>query len=478
MQVNELKKEKLLREYEVKVDAHTINKKMEEQLKSVGNRVKIPGFRPGHIPVKILKQRYGKSILGEILEKTVNSSSSDVIKQKGDRPALQPKIEITSYDEGKDLHFKMSYEVLPEIPALDYAELKIEQLTFDIPAQEIEEGLQRLADRQKNYKAKSGKAKKGDAVKIDFAGYLNGEAFAGGTSKDFTLELGSGQFIPGFEEQLIGAQAGEEKTLPMTFPKDYHSEELAGQAVEFKVTVHEVLEQEAAAVDDALAQAVGLENLEMLKAEIEKQIRKDYDAVARTKIKKQLFDEIEKAVKFEPPQGMVDLEFNNIWERLQEAKKQGGDESLNKPEAELRAEYTAIAERRVRLGLMLAEIGRSNNLKVTQDELSRAVMDHARMFPGQEKHIFEFYRQHPQQLEELRGPILEDKAVDFIIEKIQPKLKKVTIEELLHEDEEEESSSAKGKKGTKKAEAKAGEGTEAKPEKPAAKKTSTKKKTA
>ncbi len=452
MQVNELKKDKLVREYEVKLDAKTIDKKMEEQLKSVGSRVKIPGFRPGHIPVKVLKQRYGKSILGEVLEKAVNSSSSDVLKQKGDRPALQPKIEITSYDEGKDLHFKMSYEVLPEIPTLDFGKLKVEKMEYDIPASEIEEGLERLASRQRKFKTKEGKAKNGDSVRIDFAGYKDGVAFEGGTAKGFTLELGSGQFIPGFEEQLIGSQAGDEKTLPLTFPEAYHKDDLAGQPVEFKVTVHEVLEREKVAADDELAKAMGMENLEKLKAAVEEQLRKDYDQTARTKMKKQLFDQIEAAVDFEAPQGMVDLEFNSIWERLQEAKRQG-DESLDKPDEELREEYMNIAKRRVRLGLMLAEIGRVNNLKVTQDELSRAVMGHASMFPGQEKQVFEFYRQHPEQLEELRGPILEEKAVDFILEKVETKTKKVTLEELLRE-EEEDSSSAKGKKGAKKAESK------------------------
>lgn len=453
MQVNELKKEKLFREYEVKLDAKILEKRMEEQLHTVGKRVKIPGFRPGHIPVKILKQRYGKSIMGEVLEKAVNTSTSDVIKQKGDRPALQPKIEITSYDEGKDLLFKMSYEVLPEIPALDYAKLEVEELTFDIPPQEIEEGLQRLAERQKNLAPKQGKAKNGDSVRMDFEGFKDGVAFEGGAAEGFTLELGSGQFIPGFEEQLVGVQAGDEKALPMTFPEGYHKEDLAGQPVEFKVKIHEVLENQPTPVDDELAKKLGLESLDKLKLAVEDQLRKDYDSVARTKMKRNLFDSIEAMVAFEAPQGMVDLEFGSIWQRLQEAKKQG-DESLNKPDDELREEYRGIAERRVRLGLVLAEIGRANNLKVSQDELSRAVMRHAGMFPGQERKVFELYRQHPEQLEELRGPILEEKAVDFILSKIETKKKQVTIEELLKEDEEEDSASAGGKKASVKKEEK------------------------
>jgi trigger factor len=439
MQVNELKKEKLTREYEVKVPAKTIEKKMDEQLQSISARVKIPGFRPGHIPTKILKQRYGKSVMGEVIEKTVNSTSNDVLKQKGDRPALQPKIEITSFDEGKDLEYKMSYEVLPEIPAVAFEKLNIEQLTYDIPEQEVTESIQRLAERNQTFKAldASAKAKLGHAVKIDFAGYLSGEAFEGGTAKGFQLELGSGQFIPGFEEQLVGVKAGDDVVVKVTFPATYHKADLAGQPTEFKVQVHEVMEKAEAEINDDFAKSFGMDSLEKLRVALEGQLRNDYDQVARTKMKKQLFDQLDQQVKFEAPQGMVDLEFNNIWERLQEAKKQGQDDSLDKPEAELRAEYTAIAERRVRLGLVLAEIGRTNNLKATQDELSRAVMDHARMFPGQEKQVFEFYRQNPGQLEELRGPILEEKAVDFIIEKVTPKQKKVTIEELLKDDEED-----------------------------------------
>lgn len=451
MQVNELKKDKLAREYEVKVDAQTIDKKVDEQLKSISSRVKIPGFRPGHIPAKILKQRYGKSVMGEVLEKTVNSTSSEVIKQKGDRPALQPKIEITSYDEGKDLHYKMSYEVLPEIPAVAFDKIKIEQLTFDIPEKEVTEALGRLAESRKNFKACAAttKAKLGNAVKIDFTGYLNGEAFEGGAATDFTLELGSGQFIPGFEEQLVGTKAGDDVTVKVSFPESYHKADLAGQPTEFKVKVHEVQEAAEATIDDEFAKGFGMESLAKLREAVEGQIRGEYDQVSRTKMKKQLFDQLDSVVKFEAPQTMVELEFNNIWERLQQAKKQGDDESLNKPEDELRAEYTAIAERRVRLGLLLAEIGRSNNIKISQDELSRAVMDHARMFPGQEKQVFEFYRQNPGQLEELRGPILEEKAVDFIIEKVSPTQKKVSIEELL-KDDEEEASSGKAKKASAK----------------------------
>lgn len=482
MQVSELKKENLEREYKVVVDAKTIEKKMEEKLKSLGNRVKIPGFRPGKIPVKVLKQRYGKSVMGEVLEMTVNTTSGDMLKEKGERPALQPKIEITDYDEGKDLEYKISYEVLPELPEIDVKKLKLEKLVYELPKGEVDDGIKRLAERQKSFnpRAASAKAKDGDAVKIDFEGFIDGTAFQGGKAEGHTLELGSGQFIPGFEEQLVGTKAGDDVTVKVMFPKEYHSQDLAGKDAEFKVKVHEVLAPEAAKIDDEFAKGLGFESLEKLKEMIESQLRKEYDEVVRTKQKKQLFDALEDGYNFDAPKGMVELEFNMIWERLQEAKKQG-DETLDKPDEELREEYQAIANRRVRLGLLLAEVGRKNNLKVTQDELSRAVMDHARMFPGQESKVFEFYQQNPQQLEELRGPILEEKAVDFLFDKISFTEKKVSLEELLKEDEEEGSSSSAKKKasGAKKAATKKSEDDASSEKKKApAKKTATKKKSA
>ena len=482
MQVSEVKNNNLEREYKVTVDAKTIEKKMEEKLKSIGNRAKIPGFRPGHVPVKILKQRYGKSVMGEVLENTVNTSSSDVIKQKGDRPALQPKIEVTSFDEGKDLEFTMSYEVLPELPEVDTKKIKLEKPIYELPKKEVDEAIERLAARQKSFepRAKTAKAKDGDAVKMDFEGFLKGEAFQGGKAEGHTLELGSGQFIPGFEEQLVGTKAGDSVTVKVTFPKEYHSKDLAGQEAEFKVKVHEVMEPKPAKIDDDMAKSFGFDDLTKLREAIEEQLKKDYDELVRTKQKKQLFDHLEKAYDFAAPQGMVDLEFNMIWERLQQAKEQG-DDSLDKPEDELREEYQAIAQRRVRLGLLLAEVGRKNNLKVSQDELSRAVMDQARMFPGQEAKIFEFYQQNPQQLEELRGPILEEKAVDFLFDKITFTDKKVTIEELTSEDDEsDQSSSAKKKPAAKKTASKKTTGdAEKKPAKAStAKKTTAKKKTA
>ncbi len=454
MQVNEIKKDKFYREYEVVIPAAAVEQNVNERLQSIGQKVKIPGFRPGRVPIKILKQRYGKSIMGEVLENTVTRASHEVLQQKSDKPVLQPKLEITKYDDGQDLHFKMSYEIMPKLPDIDLTNIKLEKLVYDIPESDIEKGVKEIAQANKSYKskAKTAKAQEGDVVKIDFEGFIDGKAFDGGAAKEHNLELGSGQFIPGFEEQLIGCKAGDNKTIKVTFPKDYHSESLAGKEAEFKVFVHEVLQPVQAKADDELAKKLGLENLEQLKEALAKRLREDYDKVARTKLKKQLFDILEEKYDFEVPEGMVSMEFDSIWKALQEAKKQGDDSIADKSEDELRKEYRAIAERRVRLGLILAEIGNKNNFQVNQDELSKAVMDRARMFPGQEAKIFEYYQKNPQQLDELRGPILEEKAVDYIISQAKLSEKKVTIEQLLADEEDEP---VTGKKpGKKKAAAK------------------------
>lgn len=483
MQVKELKNTKLEREYSVTVKASVLEAKMDEELKAISGQVKIPGFRPGKIPAKILKQRYGKSVMGEVLEKTVQGQTSELIKDKDERPAMQPKVEIVSFDEGKDLEFKVSYEVLPKISKVDLGKISLDKLTYDLPESDVQEGLDRMARYRKSYdaKPKTAKAKDGDAVRIDFKGFLGDEAFEGGEGKDHTLELGAGQFIPGFEEQLIGSKAGDDVKVKVTFPEEYHSEALKGKDAVFEVKVHEVMESKPVKIDDAFAKEMGMESLDNLKEAIKGQMSGDYDNVSRTKLKKALFDALDPECKFEAPKSMVDAEFNAIWARIEEAKKNGEEELKGKSDKELREEYEVIAERRVRLGLYLSEIGRQNDLQVTQEELSGAIMEHARQFPGQEQKVFEYYQQNPEHLEELRGPIIEDKAVDFILDKVKVTDKKVSIEELLAEDEDEKpavkkKSAAKKKVATKKTTAKKETATKKKPTSKT--KASTKKKSA
>jgi len=437
MQVTETKTSGLKREFNVRVEANTINEQLDTQLKGMSGRVKIPGFRPGHIPINVLRQRFGKNVFGEVIERTINQSSQRVLKDRNLRAALPPKIEIVSAKEGEVLEFKMEAEILPEVPAVDFGAVALEKPVCKVADKDVDEALNRLADRQKTFKSgeKTAKAKKGSQVIIDFTGKKDGVAFEGGTAKKFALVLGSGQFIPGFEDQLIGSKAGSEVEVKVSFPENYHKEDLAGQPVTFDVLVHEVQEGEKTEVNAEFAKAMGFKDLETLRKAIHDQIDGEYQGISRSKLKKQLFDHLEESISFPIPQGMVDLEFKSIWEKLQMAKQEGDESLASKSDEELKEEYSKIAERRVKLGILLSEIALKNNLQINQDELSRAVMQQASQFPGQERKVFEFYQKNPGHLEELRGPILEEKAVDFIIGKSKVTERTVTAEELASEDD-------------------------------------------
>ncbi len=445
MQVKETTKDGLKRGYAVKLDAKTINEKTESQLKSMGEKVKIPGFRPGKIPLNVLKQRYGKSVMGEVIERAVNDATHNVLHDNNLRPATTPKVEITSYEEGGDLDFKMDLEVLPEIIEPDYSKITLEKLVSDIDEKEVDEAVSRLAERNKAFvrREKGAKAQKGDQLLMDFTGKVDGVAFEGGAAKKFHLELGSGSFIPGFEDQLIGAKEGSDVVVKVTFPASYHKEDLAGKDAEFDVHVHEVLKGEKAEVTDEFAQKFGFNDLAALRKAVTDQFTGDYEAASRSKMKKQLFDKLEKDTSFAIPQSMLDVEFNSIWDKLKQAQKEGDEALSGKSDDELRKEYTKIAERRVRLGILLSEIAQKNKIQINQDELSKAIMQQAKQFPGQERVIFEFYQKNPQHLQELRGPIMEEKSVDFILAKAKINERKVSHEELMSEESEEAETSTK-----------------------------------
>ena len=456
MQIKEKAKKGLKHEYHVIVPAADVEAKTNAQLQRVGKNAKLKGFRPGHVPAKVLKQQYGKSVMGEVLEQTIHDASHKVINDNKLRPALQPEIKITSFEEGKDLEFDMVVENFPEVPEMDLSKVAIEKPVFEIDEKEITDGLTRLADRNKSRTAKadSAKAEKGDVVKIDFKGLKDGVAFDGGTSKNFHLELGSGQFIPGFEDQLIGSKKGDDLKVNVTFPEAYHSADLAGQPVVFEVQVHEVLATESAKVDDELAKSIGFDDLNGLRDSLKKHLSADYDSFVRNRMKKELFDQLEEICTFEVPQGMVEAEFKNIWAQLKRAQEAGDESVAGREDAELEEEYRAIAERRVRLGIFLAEYGRANKVEVGQQELMAAVVERARQFPGQEQQVVEFYRKNPNHIEELRGPLFEDKTVDLLFSKVKLNEKKYTPEELAAIDLEDESpkkaSKSKAKKAAKK----------------------------
>ena len=410
--------------------------------------MQLKGFRKGKVPVPHLKKMYGKGLMQEVLEQAVSESSAKAVKDRNERPAQQPTIEIDDAKEGvferivageADLAFSMSFEVLPPIPVADLSSLKLERLVADVDDEAVEKALNELADRNVTFAVEDGRAASiGDMVTLDFKGTLDGEAFEGGAAEAANLVLGKGQFIPGFEEGMIGAKAGEARTVNGTFPDAYPMKNLAGKTAQFEVNVKAVSKPNRPAIDEDFATGLGTENLAKLRELVAAQIKREYDQASRMKLKRELLDELDKAHTFELPASLVDFEFENIWKQLTNnltaTNKTFADEG--KTEDEARAEYRDIAARRVRLGLVIGEIGEKNKLSVTQDELRRALIDRARQFPGQEKMVYEYYEKQPGALAELRAPIFEDKVVDHVLEQAKPIEKKVTKDELFKAVEE------------------------------------------
>ncbi|MCW9032682.1 MAG: trigger factor [Rhodospirillales bacterium] len=474
MQVTETNAEGLRLDFTVTVPASDIETAIVTRLEEVKKTIRMPGFRPGKVPVSLLRKQYGQSVMGEILEKMVNESSQDIMKERDIRPAMMPKIEVTKFEEGSDLEYTMAVEKFPEFEPTDFSKLSLERLKVEIADSEIEEGLQRLADvnKETNAVTSNRKSKKGDFVVIDFVGSIDGEEFSGGKADDYQLELGSGQFIPGFEEQVIGAKAGDKLEAKVKFPDEYGSEDLAGKDAVFAVTVKELREGVPGKIDDDLAVKMGLENLDKLKEALKEEQGREYEGVSRMRMKKVLFDILIEKHGFDLPQGLVDQEFEGIWKQLQDTKENNPDQldpsDKDKSDDELKEEYQALAQRRVRLALFLSEVGRLNDIEVTQDEINRGIMNEARRYPGQEKQVFEFYQSNQEARESLRGPLLEDKVVDYIVELAKVKDKVVSVEELMKDPDED----AKPKK---KAAAKKPAAKKAPAKKPAAKKAAAKK---
>lgn len=448
MKITPMTQEGLLRSFSVIVPANEIEKQSEQELASLSHKVKIPGFRAGKIPMSVLKQRYGKDVMGDVVNNVVNNATRDLVAKEKLRPALQPDIKITEFVEGGDLSFEVSMEILPEVGEIAFDTITIEALHAEVEEAEVTESLKRIAAASKHtHPAPAGvEAKLGDSVKIDFVGKRNGEAFAGGTANGFTLELGAGQLIPGFEEQIVGMKAGDMRTIAVQFPADYHSKDLAGEPADFDITCHEVLHAHVPDLDEHLAEVVGFESLDKLKEAVRSRLEDQYKQMSRSKAKKALFDVLDESLNFAVPSNMLKYEFDSIWQQVEEAKKQGDEELAGKSDDVLKAEYEQIAKRRVKLGIVLSEIGRAHNLQITKEEISAAVMQQARQYPGQEDKVFEFYRKNPQQVEDLRGPILEEKAVDFILSKIKRTERTVSAEELMRTDDEASKAPSKAKK--------------------------------
>ncbi|MGA2088278.1 MAG: trigger factor [Stellaceae bacterium] len=436
MQVTETSAAGLKHEFTVVVAASDIERQIQDRLAEIGRSVRLPGFRPGKAPISVLKKRYGPSVLGEVVERAVNDSSSAAIRERNLRPALQPKIEIVSYNEGKDLEYKLAVEVLPEIAPIDFAAIQLERWKPEVADKEIDEALERIAKQQRKSETVEREAKTGDIVAIDFKGTVGGVAFPGGTAENYMLELGSGRFIPGFEDQLAGAKAGEARAVAVTFPADYGNAELAGKAAEFAVTVREVRAMVPQAIDESLASAVGMENLAELRKAVRERVEREYAAVSRRKLKRELLDILAEKQKFPVPEGMLQIEFDQLWREVEAERKRATEAGEPDPEGggndeELKTEYRALAERRVRLGLLLNEVGRANNIAVAPEEVNRAAVERARSFPGQEREVLDLYRNNPQALDSLRAPILEEKVVDFIFEMAKITDRMVKAEELV-----------------------------------------------
>ena len=462
MQVKVLKNEGLSYELEITIPANDIDERVDTKLQEVGKTIKMPGFRPGKVPMKLVKQRYGKAVLGEVLEGAVNDTSVKAMEDNKIKPAIQPKIEVKEFDEGKDLVYTISLEALPEVKVSDLKKIKLEKPICKVEEKEVNEALENIAKVQKDSTPIKGKraSKEGDIVVIDFKGKrADGHEVPGMSAEGTDLELGSGTFIPGFEEQLIGKKAGEELEVKVTFPENYGHEELAGQDAVFEVKINEIREVKPAEINDDFAKKSGFENLDKMKEAVKAQIASEYEKLSRMKVKRSLLDILDKEHKFDLPQAMVDMEFDAIVKQVEHDHSHHehgeGEECNHEITDEDKEELKAIAERRVRLGLVLAEIGNENKITVSDQELQRAVITEAQRYPGQEKQIFDFYSKNKQALESLRAPLFEDKVVDYILELADVKEKEVSLEELQKEDEEEEvKASTSKKKSTKKKDSK------------------------
>jgi trigger factor len=454
MQVTETNNDGLKREFKVVIAAKDIDEKLDVRLRQIGETVRIPGFRPGKVPSAVLKKRFGQSVMGEVVEESVSNSADQAMMERGMRPALQPKIEITSYEEGKDLEYTMAVELIPDFEPGELSKLELERLSVKIDDSQIDEALERIALQHKRSEpiAEARKSKSGDVVVIDFKGSVGGEEFPGGSAEDHHLELGSNAFIAGFEEQLTDVGVGEHASVNVTFPAEYANNELAGKEAVFEVDVKEIREPVAAPIDDELAKMAGLESLDELRASVRDSIANEYQSLSRTRLKRGLLDALAEAHDFEVPEGMVDLEFESIWKQVEERREQdqAPDDDKEKSDEELKADYRAIAVRRVRLGLILSEIGRRNNVDVANEDVTRAIMAEAQQYPGREQEVLEFYRKNVEAMANLRAPLFEEKVIDFVVDGATVTEREVSIGELmalLDEDMATENSS--GGKGVK-----------------------------
>jgi trigger factor len=445
MQVTETAAAGLKREYRVVVPLSELADKVSERLDEIKGRVQLKGFRPGKVPAAHLKRLYGKSAMAEVVEAAVREANSKIVTDNKLKLATEPKVVLPTeegaiegvIDGRTDLAYTVEMEIVPPITLADFKTIKVERLNAPVEDSEVDQAVQTIADQNKPFAAKDGGAENGDRINVSFIGTMDGVPFEGGSGDDVPIVLGSGQFIPGFEEQLIGAKAGESRTVNVKFPESYQAAAVAGKDASFAVTVKSVEAPGAVTLDDEFAKTLGLESLAKLKEMVRERIEREHASASRQKLKRTLLDQLDAKHKFDPPPTLVEQEFESVWSTVENDLKQQGrtfaDEGTTEEKA--REEYRTIAERRVRLGLVIAEIGEKNDIKVSEDQLTQAVLAQARMVPGQEQKVWEYYRSNPGALAALRAPIFEDKVIDFLLELADVTDKQVSREELFKEDE-------------------------------------------
>jgi trigger factor len=451
MQVTETSAEGLKRSYKVVIPAAVLEQRVTQKLEEIRGQVKINGFRPGKVPLSHLKKMYGRSVFGEAVEAALGEANRKIIDEHKVRFAMQPEIKLPESEEeieklftgSSDLTYDVNVEILPTIEVGDLKSIKVERLAADVEDKSIDEALERIAKQSRSYAEKKEKAKAAqeDRVTLNYDGTIDGQPFDGGKGENIIVDIGSNTFIPGFEEQLVGAKVGEERTVTATFPANYMRQDLAGKTGEFKVKVTKLEEPEASKIDDEFAKGVGFEGLEDLRKAVSEQIEKEQKNISRTVMKRKLLDELDKMHQFDLPSTLVDQEFNAIWGQIEREREQGelSAEDAGKSEDDLKAEYRGIAGRRVRLGLLLAEIGERAKVVISDDEVGRALMDRARQFPGREKQVWDYYRKSPEAMAEIRAPLFEEKVVDYVVELASVTEKKVSRDDLVAQVDEEPS---------------------------------------
>ena len=465
MQVTETLNSGLKREIKVTVPAKDMEARLMSRLTDAKDKIRLNGFRPGKVPMQHLRKMYGKSFMAEVVNEILNDSTRSVISERGEKAAMQPEVTMTEDEKeaekvlagDADFEFSLAYEVIPPIEVKDLSGIKVTRPVVEVPDADVEEQVMRVADSARTYEPKTGKAETGDKLRINYLGKIDGEAFDGGTAEDSEIVIGSNQFIPGFEEQLVGFKAGDKKTIDVTFPDAYQATHLAGKAATFDIEVLEVLKPGELEINDDLAKSLGLESAENLRDIVRGQIESQFGQMTRQKVKRQLLDALDAEYAFEAPSKLVEAEFNNIWTQVTRDLEQAGQtfEDEDTTEEEARTEYQRLAERRVRLGLVLAEIGEKAGVTVSDDELQRALFEQIRRYPqNQQQQVFDFYRQNPDALASIRAPLFEEKVVDHLMNEVSVTDKTVSKEELFADDEDEASGGAE-KKAKGKAEPKA-----------------------